>query len=982
MIAMHFLMGLVVPVLLAAGAESPELIAEWLAPREDVAQVRDSSGRGPDMELRGVPVLHREEDLVERPHLYFDGDDSYAVVKASAALNPEHLTVTLWFRAEGGVIDSQMPLLVKSLPSHNDPWYQYGLFLMDSADHPQSVIFNASAGGRSVVVEARDGNYGTNWNHVAATFDGTSARLYLNGQEAASVEIDAASLDAYDTPLLIGAYANIPKTPGNCFRGAIASVRLYDGALDAESVSAEYREAKSAYPDRRETTDEESDYARGLNAALREGRDIWGEAVIEQGGATYEGIKDYLRPLFYSTGYTNETLGVHNLLWGLDGGEPPYLIPVADGSRIAADRYDSPNDLKVFVGAAGAEPFGGSLDRLEPPRLADGYYPILQTAYMDADGNRYTQESFAAPMDGVDGLCAFLRIDVHRAANGAGPLVRFMRGSGNSGLVATQPMLGEGQEAHWVADPGDSVCTVVWHPSQPLDHVNADALYDRKRTEWKAYWDALLAEGAQFIVPEHIVMDAQRNLLVQNLIMRWRYSLGAVVYHNSFYQPESSDAVATLGLYGFPEAYRDGLEYLVDQTKGAAYYANWERGEKLTHAAHYYHLTRDRAFIERLTPQYEAFCEEFRQQFAADPNGLLQKERQCGDIPQVSYFVWHQVLGWRGMRDMAMVWRDIGREDLHDRYAPVAQDLNAAIGRAMAESQVAMPDGTLFIPRMLLEDAPVEAPVTETRLGSYWNLCMPYAFASGFWDPQGEDMDRIMGFMRNHGSFLLGLLRFNYYPTPIGSYRAGGLPGYYTTGFDNVYLPDYLQLVADRDEADHLILSFYGKLAHGQTRGTFVSGEGETVGERPGEFYRSCYGTPCSANNNAFLLPLRLMLVRESFNPETGMPENLYLAHATPREWLEDGKTIQVTDAPTCFGPVNYTVESHLSDNRVDANLLLPSRNPTARTFLKLRAPVGREMNSVRVNGERYSRFNASTETIDLSGLTGRVELSISYGSQ
>src|SRR5690606_20358716 len=150
-------------------------------------------------------------------------------------------------------------------------------------------------------------------------------------------------------------------------------------------------------------------------------------------------------------------------------------------------------------------------------------------------------------------------------------------------------------------------------------------------------------------------------------------------------------------LYGFPEAYRDGLEYLVDQTKGAAYYANWERGEKLTHAAHYYHLTRDRAFIERLTPQYEAFCEEFRSQIAVDPNGLLQKERQCGDIPQVSYFVWHQVLGWRGMRDMAVVWKEVGREDLHDRYAPVAKGLKEAIARAMAESQVAMPDGTLFI---------------------------------------------------------------------------------------------------------------------------------------------------------------------------------------------------------------------------------------------------------------------------------------------
>jgi hypothetical protein len=753
------------------------------------------------------------------------------------------------------------------------------------------------------------------------------------------------------------------------------------GVFGAGIVHAEEEALEKAYLDDRESIGEESDYAKRLNAVLREGRDVWGEALIAQGGATYDTIKDYLRPLFYSTGYTNETLGVHNLLWGLDGGEPPYIIPVADGSRIVADRYDYPNDFEIFVGAEGSDPYGRDVDRLTQPALEGGYYPILQTAYEDEAGNRYSQESFASPLDNAEGLAAFVRVSIRPASVERRPVVRFVRGTAESRFVASETLTREGLESRWTAGDDSATCTVIWHPSRVLDIDGAKVsdLYDRKKREWKAYWDSLLAQGAHFDVPEQLVMDAQRNLLIQNLIMRWRYSLGAVVYHDSFYQPESSDAVATLGLYGYASAHRDGLDYLVDQTKGAAYYANWERGEKLTHAAHYFHLTHDKAFIERLTPKYEAFCEEFRRQIEADPNGLLQKERQCGDIPQISYFVWHQVLGWRGMRDLALIWKEIGREDLYERYYPVSEGLRSSIARALETSQTEMPDGTLFIPRMVLEDAPVEAPVTETRLGSYWNLCMPYAFASGFWDPRGEDLDRIIGFMRNHGSFLLGLLRFNYYPTPIGTYRENGLPGYYTTGFDNVYLPDYLQLVADRDEADHLILSFYGKLAHAQTRGTFVSGEGETVGERPGEYYRSCYGTPCSANNNAFLLPLRLMLVRESFNLETGLPENLYLAHATPREWLEDGKTIQVTNAPTCFGPVSYRLDSHLSENRIDASISLPSRNPATNTYLKFRAPSGHSIQTVYIGGKPHARFDPTSEVIDLSGMMGDLEVSITY---
>ena len=112
------------------------------------------------------------------------------------------------------------------------------------------------------------------------------------------------------------------------------------------------------------------------------------------GGATYDGIKDYLRPLFYSTGHAYTERGVHNLLWGEDGGDPPYVIPLADGSRIAANLYQSEDYLAWHVGPDG-EAFGSDLARLEGPALAEGWLPVLQTAYTDPAGNRYAQESFA-----------------------------------------------------------------------------------------------------------------------------------------------------------------------------------------------------------------------------------------------------------------------------------------------------------------------------------------------------------------------------------------------------------------------------------------------------------------------------------------------------------------------------------------------------------------------------------------------------------
>ncbi|MBM3289883.1 MAG: hypothetical protein FJY92_06995 [Candidatus Hydrogenedentes bacterium] len=489
-----------------------------------------------------------------------------------------------------------------------------------------------------------------------------------------------------------------------------------------------------------------------------------------------------------------------------------------------------------------------------------------------------------------------------------------------------------------------------------------------------------MSGSAQFDVPEPIVMHCQKNHLIQNLIMRWRYSLGAAVYHANFYQPESSDALTTLGQFGYLDAYRDGLREILTMSKGADFYLNWERGEKLSHGAHYYWLTRDPAFVHANTDEYVSMCDALVQQIESDPNHLLHKQRQCGDIADVGYFTWHQTVCWRGLRDMAEVWRAVGRDDLAQRFRPVADRFRDALRRAVEQSESRLPDGSLFIPRRLLEPTPeVFDPVTDTKLGSYWNLCMPYAFASGFWDENGAAMDNIVRYMHGHGSTLLGLLRFNYYPTPVGDVTQDGLPGYMTTGFDNVYLPAYVQLLAERDDAERLILTFYSKLANGQTRNTFVSGEGDTAGPVPGMAYRSSYGSPCSANNAVFLQALRLMLVRESFDHDTGAPVSLFLAHATPRQWLESGKRIVVRNAPTCYGPVSYTLESDLANRQVRGEVRLPNRNPAESIAIKLRAPRPYRLRAVTIGDDTSARFDATSETIVLTGQTGTVAIRAEY---
>jgi hypothetical protein len=165
----------------------------------------------------------------------------------------------------------------------------------------------------------------------------------------------------------------------------------------------------------------------------------------------------------------------------------------------------------------------------------------------------------------------------------------------------------------------------------------------------------------------------------------------------------------------------------------------------------------------------------------------------------------------------------------------------------------------------------------------------------------------------------------------------------------------------------------YAKLAHGLTRNTFVCGEGSTLGVHPDHEYRSCYGTPNSTGNAVFLLALRLLLIRESFDDETGLPHGLYLAQATPRQWLEHGKRISIQNAPTCFGPVSYTIVSRIDEGVIEVSLRIPRRDDIGTLHVRLRLPRGKKISSVRVNGETHERFDAGTEVIDLSGLAGEV---------
>ncbi|MGZ4317381.1 MAG: hypothetical protein ACXVRS_16355, partial [Gaiellaceae bacterium] len=540
------------------------------------------------------------------------------------------------------------------------------------------------------------------------------------------------------------------------------------------------------------------------------------------------------------------------------------------------------------------------LARLTPARLAEGWLPILQTAYRSHSGRRYSQESFST------GKESFIRLTVQTGSRAA--RVRFTPG-----------------RAYALPAHDAATIAVAWPRFREID----EATYEAHRQSVADWWKARLRLGASFVVPERAVMDAQRALLVQNLSLTYRYSIGNPYEQFSF--PEGVDDAQVLAEYGFGPTARSILRTAL--TRPSEPFPSWRKGEKLLGSAVYYRLLRDETYIRLATPTLRRYVAWLRAKLTR--RGLLGRERYSSDIPAKVYGLHSQAVVWQGLRGMAETWSELGYERDAALARSLAARLERGLRRAVRESQRRLRDGSLFIPVRLLERGRPRQ-LTASRAGSYWNLVMPYALASGLFAPGSPEARGVLRYMLTHGSRLLGMVR-------ASGFSLYGYPVFPVSGTDQVYGINVSRFLADNDQAEQLVLSLYGQLAGGMTPHTFVAGEGHTVAPLGGLPSRAMYQPPNSGSNAAFLVTLRSMLVHE-------VAGGLRLAYATPRAWLAPARRIEVRNAPTSFGALSYTLESR------EAGVLVTIEVPPRATRLavRLRMPEG-------------------TKTYDVSGRSGTV---------
>ncbi len=208
------------------------LIGHWKLDETTGTTADDASGEENDGTLYGPTFATRSYSPVPdgSTAVELDGSFDYVSIPNDSSLQvTDEFTIMAWVRAHAfGASDDVDTILRKGTTNP----VNYSLAIVD--------------GKASVILDGNDGPSGNysgdtvldvdRWYHVAATWDGTEVKVYVNGvQDHSTTHSHSTSLGTDTRSLYIGGHDN-----GDAFDGVIDDVRFNDVALPADYISSVY----------------------------------------------------------------------------------------------------------------------------------------------------------------------------------------------------------------------------------------------------------------------------------------------------------------------------------------------------------------------------------------------------------------------------------------------------------------------------------------------------------------------------------------------------------------------------------------------------------------------------------------------------------------------------------------------------------------------------------------------------------------------
>ncbi len=735
--------------------------------------------------------------------------------------------------------------------------------------------------------------------------------------------------------------------------------------------------------------------APSLQEAKSSKLDLWGEWAISQpNGPSYE----LFEPLLPPPRYVHADFRLYPLVLSAPASVAKARF-VSNGSGInsvgGTRSWKEVGTPIAFRVGPDEFRFGGLIDRVSHPKPREGWLPIYEVTYrhpfpVQSEGLVPIDQKPIQRVQEVYRMEVFATCD-ERFAEHAVVFVRFSLAAGSQGIVKVtldpatdqKPIDREWRDAsgkavaifdsQWkferrgmVATLNDKTSLTLAIATQPIPAGSLSierGTFDQHLKKTTEVWSSLIDRAMQVIVPEERVQNAWRNLLVQNWMLMQKNKLfySADNQYEQLYVAEGGDAVRAMMDWGYEDTAKQIAVPIFDYLRKGL--ENHQAGLKLQDMAHLYWKTRD---IEWLRSHRNRYTREIDRLMGKrdDEHFLLPKERYCGDISTPVHSLSVEGKGWRALHDWRPILLALDEKDLWTKVCEYEQEYRRRLKDAV-EKSIHHETDPPFLPLALLDREEPHSPITSTRIGSYWSLLSNFVIGSRIFPPGSAEENWLPEYLERHGGLCMGMT------------RAGGTSHGFWTGSERtnpLYGTRYVIDALRRNEPDRALVSFYGMLAQGFTRDTFVAGEGCTLDpvDPHGRFF---YCPPNSAGNAHFLSMLRHLLLQEGDEDDDGEPETLRILHGTSRRWLQDGKEIVVERAPTSFGPMSLRMRSELNRGLVTLQVAIPDRPRPKKVLAFVRLPDGWKMTQARAGQQTLPLSKEGG--IDLSQQAGLLSVDI-----
>ena len=178
--------------------------------------------------------------------LDFDGIDDHVTFGAAPNLNSNTFTIETWFRRDGAgtpASTSGSPGGVTAIPLVTKGLSESGQLLnwflgIDSATSRIAADFESASDDSNHGIVGTTTLVNGTWYHAAATYDGTTFRLYLNGVQEASVAVAAGPGTGSLHHAALGTAMTSTGAPTGRFDGAMDEIRIWNVARSAAQLNA------------------------------------------------------------------------------------------------------------------------------------------------------------------------------------------------------------------------------------------------------------------------------------------------------------------------------------------------------------------------------------------------------------------------------------------------------------------------------------------------------------------------------------------------------------------------------------------------------------------------------------------------------------------------------------------------------------------------------------------------------------------------